>query len=153
MTIEMQFFNESSVTVSRWSPYSSYDVILYDFIAGHKNIYVNNYSQNRGRAVDDVSLCLLCQDASTDMQYNLPRLFTRSGHLTMWMTEVKLLYWPFIVKMPVVRCVSTGWIRWCFAFLYIFLSSKVIRKKRWSYLKATFFFVWPALGRSKFDVK
>ena len=40
---------------------------MYDVITGHKNIYVNNSSQNRDRAVDEVSLCLSRQDASNDM--------------------------------------------------------------------------------------
>ena len=39
-------------------------------------------SQNQGRTVGAVSLCLSRQEASTDKQYDLPRLFIRSGHLT-----------------------------------------------------------------------
>ena len=41
-------------------------------IAGPKNVYVNNFLQKRGEALDKVSLCLSCQDASADMQYDLP---------------------------------------------------------------------------------
>ena len=47
-----------------------------------KNICVNNSSQNRDRAVGDVPLCLSRQDASNDIQYDLPGSFIRSGHLT-----------------------------------------------------------------------
>ena len=63
---------------SRTSPY---DVIIHDVIAGHENIYVNNSSQNQGRDVGEVSMHL-SQDTSTDMQYDLPGSFIRSGHLT-----------------------------------------------------------------------
>ena len=45
---------------------------MYDVITGHKNIYVNNFSQNRGRTVTEVSLCLSRQGASTGMQHDLP---------------------------------------------------------------------------------
>ena len=48
--------NEPSATAERWPPYRLYDVIMYDVIAGHENIYVNNSSPNRGRAVGEVSL-------------------------------------------------------------------------------------------------
>ena len=61
---------------------TSSDVIMYDVITDHKNIYVNNSSQNGDKAVGEVSLCLSRQDASNDMQYYLPGPFTRSGHLT-----------------------------------------------------------------------
>ena len=66
--------------------------------------------------------------------------------------KVKFSNWPFEVKMHMFRCVLTRGIRWCFAFFSFFLSSKVIRKKTWSSQKATFF-VWPALGRSKCDLR
>ena len=89
--------NESSAVAARWPPYRSYDVIMYDIIAGHENIYVNNSSQNRGRAVAEVSLCLSRQDASNDMQYDLPGSFIRSGHLT-W-PKVKFSNWTFGFKM------------------------------------------------------
>ena len=74
--------NESSATAGRWSPYTSYDVIMHDIIAGHENIYVNNSLQNPGRAVIEVALCLSRQDTSTDMQYDLTGSFIRSGRLT-----------------------------------------------------------------------
>ena len=74
--------NESSTTAERWPPYRSYDVIMYDVITGHQNIYVNNSSQNRGRAMGVVSLCLSRQDALNDMQYDLPGSFIRSGQFT-----------------------------------------------------------------------
>ena len=45
---------------------------MYDVVTDHENIYVNNFSQNRDRAVGEVSLCLSHQDASNDMQYDLP---------------------------------------------------------------------------------
>ena len=54
----------------------------YDVIAGHENIYVNNFLQNRGRAVGEVSFFLSRQGTSTDMQHNTPVSFIRSGHLT-----------------------------------------------------------------------
>ena len=60
---------------------------MYDVIAGHENIYVNRSSQNRGRAVSEVSLYLSRQDATTGMQYDLPASFIRLGHLTL--PEVK----------------------------------------------------------------
>ena len=47
----MQFGNESSVTASRWPPYRSYDVIMYDVIACHEKPSVNNFAQKRGGAV------------------------------------------------------------------------------------------------------
>ena len=72
--------DESGATAERWPPYRSYDVIMYDVIAGHENIYVNNFSQNRGGAVGVVSLYLSRQDASTDMHYDLPQ--ARSFDLT-----------------------------------------------------------------------
>ena len=144
------YSNESSTTAERWPPYRSYDVIMYDVITGHENIYVNNFSQNWDRAVGEVSLCLSRQDASNDMQYDLSGSFIRSGHLT-W-PKVKFSNWPFGVKMYMFRCVLTRGIRWCFAFFCIFLSSKVIRQKLDLPKKATFF-VWPALGRSKFDLR
>ena len=90
------YSNESSTTAERWPPYRSYDVIMNDDIIGHKN-YVNNYSQIRDRAVGEVSLCLSRQDASNDMQYDLPGPFIRSGHLT-W-PKVKFSNWPFVVKI------------------------------------------------------
>ena len=77
----MQFGNEASATASRRPPYRSYDVIKY-VITGNEDIYVNNYSQNQGRAVGEMSLCLSHQYALTDMQYDLPWPFIRSGHLT-----------------------------------------------------------------------
>ena len=64
------YSNESSTTVERL--HRSYDVIMYDVTTGHENIYVNNSSQNRDRAVGEVSLCLSRQAASNGMQYDLP---------------------------------------------------------------------------------
>ena len=75
--------NESSATAGRWPPCRSYDVI-----ADHENISVNKSSQNRGRTVIEVSLCLSRQCASTDMQYDLPGSIIRSGHLT----------WPDLIR-------------------------------------------------------
>ena len=66
--------NESSATAERRPSYTSCDVI-----AGHENIYVNNFSQNRGGAVGEASLYLSRQDASTDMQYDLSGSSIRSG--------------------------------------------------------------------------
>ena len=71
--MQMQFGNELSATASRLPPYRWYDVI-YDSIAGHENVYASNSSQNRGGAVGEVSLCLFCKDAWTEMQYGLPGL-------------------------------------------------------------------------------
>ena len=120
--------NESSATAERWPPYRSYDVIMYDVIAGHENIYVNNSSQNRGRTVGEVALCLSRQDASTDFQYDLPESLIRPGHLP-W-SNVKFSNWPFGVKMHVFLCVLNREISWCFAFFSLFLGSKVICKKK-----------------------
>ena len=68
--IQMQFSNEPSAAASRRPLYSSYDVIV-----GHENVYFTNFSQNRGRAVGEVSclysLYLSRQDASKDMQYGV----------------------------------------------------------------------------------
>ena len=50
----MQFGHEPSATASRRPPYKSYEVIIYDVIAGHENAYVNNSSQNRATAVGEV---------------------------------------------------------------------------------------------------
>ena len=61
----MQFGNESSATASQWPPYRSCDVIN-GVIAGRENVYVNNSSHNRVRAVGEVSLRLSYHDASTD---------------------------------------------------------------------------------------
>ena len=146
------YSNKPSSTIQRWPPYRSYDVIMHDVITGHENIYVNNSSQNRDRAVGEASLCLSRQDASNAMQYDLLGSFIRSGHLT-W-PRVKFSNWPFGVKMYIFRCVTKcicfDGIRWCFVFFSIFLSSKVIRLKLDFPKKATFF-VWPALKRSKYD--
>ena len=84
--------NESSATAGRRPPCRSYDVIMYDVIAGHENIYINSSSQNRGRALIEVSLCLSHKCASNDMQHDLPGSIIRSGHLT-W-HKVKFSYWP-----------------------------------------------------------
>ena len=128
----MQLGNESSATASRWPPYSSYYVIIY-VITGHENFYVNDSSQNQGRAMGEVSLCLLRQDVSADMQYDLTGWFIRSGHLT-W-PKVKISYWAFGVKMHKFRCVFTRGIRWCF-----YLSKlKSYLQKRWFSPKATNF--------------
>ena len=54
----------------------------YDVIAGHGNVNVNNSSQNRGRAVSEVSLCLSCYNTSTDTQHDIPGPFIRSIPLT-----------------------------------------------------------------------
>ena len=59
--------------------------------------YVNNSSQNRGRAMGEMSLCLSRQDASTNMQYDLSGSSIRSGNLT-W-PKVKFSNWPFGIKM------------------------------------------------------
>ena len=77
-------------------PCRSYDVIIYDVIAGHENIYVNNSSDNRGRAVSETSLYLSCTDASTDMQFDLPGSFIRSGSWTRH--KVKFSAWTFGVR-------------------------------------------------------
>ena len=124
----MQFSNESSATSSRWPPYRSYDVIIYDVIAGHWNVYnyVNNSSQNWARAVGEVSLCLSWYDASTDMQRDLPGSFITTGHLT-W-PKVKFSDWPIGVKMHMFLGVLTPGMRWCFAFFLTILSSKAICK-------------------------
>ena len=140
--------NESSTTAERSTPYRPYDVIMYDVIAGHENIYANNSSQNWDRSVIKVSLCLSRKDASTDMQYDLPGSFITSSHLT-W-PKVKFSTWPFEVKMHTFRCLLTRGIRWCFEFFSIFLSSKVICRKL-GFPNKQLFFVWPALGRSKCD--
>ena len=72
MTIQTQFGNDGSETSSQWTPYRSREVITYDVIAGHGNVYGNNSSQNRVKAVDEASMCLSCYDTSTDMQHDLP---------------------------------------------------------------------------------
>ena len=128
------------------TPYRSYDVLMYDVIAGHENIYINNSSQNRGRTVDEVSLCLSREDALTDLQYDLPGSFIRSGHLT-W-SKVKFSNWPFGVKMHMFRCILTRGIRWCFAFFSIFLGSKVICKKNAFPKKQHFLFNLPLEGQN-----
>ena len=109
------------------TPYRSYDIIMYDVNTGHKSIYINNSSQNRGRVMVRVSLCLSRQDGSTDMQYDLPGPFSRSGNLT-W-PKVKFSNWPFMVKIHMLWCILTRGIRWCFMFFSISLSSKVTCKK------------------------
>ena len=45
---------------------------MYDVITGHENILVNNSSQNQDIAVGEMSLCLPRQDASNEMQYDIP---------------------------------------------------------------------------------
>ena len=60
----------------------TYGVTMCDVITGYENIYVIDSSQNRDRAVGEASLCLSLQNASNDMQYDLPELIFRSGHLT-----------------------------------------------------------------------
>ena len=75
LTIQMQFGNESSATAGRRPPYRSYDVIIYDIIAGHGNVYENSSSQNRGKAVAEASLCF--QGESNDKQYDLTGSFKR----------------------------------------------------------------------------
>ena len=135
--------NESSAVAARWPPYRSYDVIMYDIIAGHENIYVNNSSQNRGRAVAEVSLCLSRQDASNDMQYDLPGSFIRSGHLTDLRSNFQIeLSGSRCLHM--FRCVLTRGMRWCLRFsLCSMLSSKVICKKA-DLLKSNIFsFTYP----------
>ena len=42
-------------------------LFIYHVTADHKNVYVNNTSRSRVEDVLEVSLCLSCQDASTDM--------------------------------------------------------------------------------------
>ena len=46
---------------------------MYDVITGHENIYVNNSSQDRDRAVGEVSLCLSRQD--NDLQHDFQMTF------------------------------------------------------------------------------
>ena len=148
----MQFGNEPSGTASRWTLYRSYDAIIYNVIAGHKNIYVNNSSQKRGRTVDEVSLCLSCQDASTDLEYDLPGSFIRSGHLT-WSIQIDLLELRRI-------CFDTSRREECDGFaifplsLY-FLSNFLIQKlfAETLILPKNIFVVWPALGMSKCDLR
>ena len=100
--------------------------MICDVIEGHENGYVNNSSHKRGRVVGEVSLCLSCQNASTDMRYDLPGSFIRSGHLA-W-PKVKFSNWAFGVKIHMVRRVLTREMRWSFAVFFIFLSSIVISK-------------------------
>ena len=69
MTIHMQFGNESIAIVSRWPLNRSYNVIIYDVITGQENVYGNNFAQKSGTAMGEVSLCLSCDDTSTDMQF------------------------------------------------------------------------------------
>ena len=95
---------------------------LYDVIAGHENIYVNHSSQNRGRAVGEVPMCLSRQGTSTDMQQDLPEPFIRSFDPT----KGQISNWPFEVKMHMFWCVFTRGVRWCQAFFSIFVISKVI---------------------------
>ena len=101
------------------TPYRSCDDIMYDVIAGHENAYVNNSSQNRARAVDEVSLRLSYHDASTDMQHNLPGSFIRSGHLFWPDGQIfKLNFWDQNAYVSMrVDARNT----WCFVF-YFFLS-------------------------------
>ena len=142
--------NESSASSGRWPPCRSYDVIMYDVKAGHETIYVNNFSQNRGRAVIEVSLCLSRPDASTDMQYDIRVSFIRSGHLT-W-SKVKFSNWSFGVKMRMFRCVLTrGEYDGVSCFSRSFLVQMLFVKKKWFHQKTTFF-VWPSMGRSKCDL-
>ena len=119
-------WKKTSATTSRWPPYRSYYVIIYDVTTGHESIHVNHSSQNQGRAVGKVSLCLFCQDVSTDMQYDLPGWFIRSGHLT-W-PKVKISNWAFGVKMHMFRCVFTTGIRWCFGVFSIYQVQKLFAK-------------------------
>ena len=144
------YSNEASSTTERWPPYRSYDGIIYDVITDHKSIYSNNYSQNRDRAMGEVSLCVSRQDASNDMEYCLPGSFIRLGHLTWPM--FKFSNWPFRVKIYIFRCALTRKIRWCFAFSLSFLVQKLF-SKNFSFQKKTTFFVWPALERSKCDLR
>ena len=121
-------FNESNGTASRRFPSRPYNVIIYNVITGQENVYVNNSWQNGVRAMDEVSICLFCQNASNDMQHGIPVSFNRSRHLT-W-SEIKFSYWPFGVKLHICGCVFKRGIGLCFAFLSTLLSSKVICIKR-----------------------
>ena len=100
--------------------------MIYEVIAGHENAYVNNSSQNRGRAMDEVAKCLYCQDASTDKQYDLPGPFIRSGYLT-WHKFI-FSNWPIVLKMHMVRFLLTRVMRWCLVFYSIFLVEELLAK-------------------------
>ena len=132
------------------TPYRSYDVIIYDVIAGHEIIYVNKPSQSRGRDVSEVSLCLCCEDASTDIQYGLLSSFIRSGHLT-W-PQVLFSNWPFWMKIQVILCDLTREMRWSFAFFSVFFSSKV-NCVSVEFTKKQYVFAWSTLWRSKCDLR
>ena len=117
---------------------------------GHENIYVNDSSQNLDTTMGEVLLYLSFQDASNDLQFDLTGSFIRSGHLT-W-PKVKFSNWPFGINVYMFRCVLTRGIRWFLTFFSLFLSSKVIRQILDLPQKATFL-VWPALRRSKCDLR
>ena len=109
MTNEMQCSNEPSVTASRCHPYKLYDVIRssssgqVDVIAGHKNIYVNNFLQNQGRGMCEVSLFLFYQDASTDMR--MTNLGHSPGQVNYTLCDLLLVKMYFISRLT---CLSTS---------------------------------------------
>ena len=91
---------DDSNAIQQWIKCNCWPVTpyrLHHVTAGHENMHVNRSSQNRDRAVCEVSLCLSSQGTSTDMQQDLPGRFIMSGHLTR--PKVKFSNWPFRVKI------------------------------------------------------
>ena len=165
-----QLGNESSATVRRWPPCRSYDVIMYDVTLDHGNVWVNNSSHSRVRDVPEVSLCLSCQDASTDIflvkMHWLMCDFSRqivwyatwliwviylvkSFDLT-WGKIYKLTFHGQFKNLHMSRCLLIREIWRCLSLYSIFLNSKK-KSEALILLTGDIFLAWP--GKVKCDLQ